>query len=92
MKIGVITFWQSLDNYGQQLQCWALQQYLQKEGHDVFLIRYDFANRIIGKGIKNELKKNLIYHFLKITVLKLKYLLNRQKKNVAFPIFVGKIL
>lgn len=52
MKIGVITFWQSLDNYGQQLQCWALQQYLQKEGHDVFLIRYDFANRIIGKGIK----------------------------------------
>ena len=87
MKIGVITFWQSLDNYGQQLQCWALQQYLQKEGHDVFLIRYDFANRIIGKGIKNELKKNLIYHFLKITFLKLKDLFNKQKKKRGFPHF-----
>lgn len=43
MKIGVITLWQSQDNYGQLLQAWALQEYLRKEGHSPFLIRYDFV-------------------------------------------------
>ncbi|MGF7109387.1 polysaccharide pyruvyl transferase family protein [Treponema pedis] len=41
MKIGVMTFWWSEDNYGQLLQCYALQKYLRDLGHDVFLIRYD---------------------------------------------------
>lgn len=38
-KIGVITYWESNDNYGQQLQCWALQHFLRKRGYDAFLIR-----------------------------------------------------
>lgn len=41
MKIGIVTFWWSEDNYGQLLQCYALQEYLRKAGHDPFLIRYD---------------------------------------------------
>lgn len=40
MKIGILTFWQSQDNYGQILQCWALQKYLRERGHDAFLIQY----------------------------------------------------
>ncbi len=40
MKIGIITYWESNDNYGQQLQCWALQQYLRNLGHTPFLIRF----------------------------------------------------
>lgn len=40
MKIGIITFWQSDDNYGQVLQCWALQQQLKRMGHDPFLIKF----------------------------------------------------
>lgn len=40
MRIGVVTFWQGHDNYGQLLQCWALQQYLKQLGHEPFLIRY----------------------------------------------------
>lgn len=40
MKIGIITFWNSQDNYGQVMQCYALQAYLKKQGHDVALIRY----------------------------------------------------
>lgn len=40
MKIGIITYWTSTDNYGQQLQCFALQRYLRLQGHDIFLIRY----------------------------------------------------
>lgn len=41
MKIGVMTFWWSDDNYGQILQCYALQKYLRDAGHDAYLIRYD---------------------------------------------------
>lgn len=40
MKIGVITFSQSQDNYGQILQCYAMQCFLQQLGHEPFLIRY----------------------------------------------------
>lgn len=54
MKIGIITHWDSLDNYGQQLQCWALQRYLKDLGHEPFLIKYlptnkrTFWERVIG--------------------------------------------
>ena len=40
MKIGIITFWESEDNYGQVLQCFALQQQLIQMGHEPFLIKY----------------------------------------------------
>lgn len=40
MKIGVITFWTTKDNYGQTLQYYALQTYLEKCGCDVFLIKF----------------------------------------------------
>lgn len=40
MKIGIMTFWWSEDNYGQLLQCYALQKYLRDQGHDAYLIRY----------------------------------------------------
>lgn len=42
MKIGVITFFQSEDNYGQILQGYALQKVLKKEGHNPYIIRYCF--------------------------------------------------
>lgn len=42
MKIGILTFWWSRDNYGQLLQCYALQEHLRRTGHDAYLIRYDF--------------------------------------------------
>lgn len=40
MRIGIITCWNSSDNYGQLLQCYALQTLLRSWGHDAFLIRY----------------------------------------------------
>lgn len=40
MKIGVLTYWTSKDNYGQILQCYALQHFLRKSGYDTCLIRY----------------------------------------------------
>lgn len=39
-NIGLVTFTRGIDNYGQVLQALATQDYLQKRGHDVFLIRH----------------------------------------------------
>jgi len=47
VKIGIITYWKSSDNYGEQLQNYALQEYLRGLGHEPFLIRYDYDNDTI---------------------------------------------
>lgn len=57
MKIGIVTYWWSNDNYGQLLQCWALQNYLIKEGYEPFVIRYDHNrhpawNRLFRRVVK----------------------------------------
>lgn len=49
MKIGIVTYWKSTNNYGEQLQNFALQEYLRSLGHEPFLIRYDYdADTIYG--------------------------------------------
>ena len=57
MKIGIITFWQSNDNYGQVLQCFALQQLLIKLGHKPFLIKYAPLQKIIRMSIAEKMWK-----------------------------------
>lgn len=53
MKIGIVTFWKSNDNYGQILQAYALYKYLQLRGHECYIIKYleerntTFFSRII---------------------------------------------
>lgn len=47
MKIGILTFFWSQDNYGQLLQSYALQRYLKDKGNEVFLINYDYRKDII---------------------------------------------
>lgn len=37
MQIGIITYWSSDDNYGQQLQCYALQRFLRDKNIMHFL-------------------------------------------------------
>ena len=36
MKIGIVTFWSSKDNYGQLLQLFALQTFLKELGMNLF--------------------------------------------------------
>ena len=60
-KIGIITFWESNDNYGQQLQCWALQQYLLSIGHSPFLIRVRMFTQVRKKSIVKYALKQIIY-------------------------------
>ena len=65
MKIGVLTHWESNDNYGQQLQCWALQHYLRAQGHDAFLIRCEkqaiYKKKSTAKRIKRFLKNAILW-------------------------------
>lgn len=49
MKIGVLTFCSTEDNYGQVLQCYALQSYLNSMGHETYLIKYDASRN--GKDL-----------------------------------------
>ncbi len=48
-KVGIVTCWDSVDNYGGVLQSFALQYYLRKNGYDAFLIKF--------KGDKSNLSK-----------------------------------
>lgn len=58
MKIGVITFWDSQENYGQVLQTYALQVFLKRKGHESFLIRYDKSTSVKKK--KPSLAKKIL--------------------------------
>ena len=73
MKIGIMTFWWSNDNYGQLLQCYALQKYLRDKGHDVFSIKYNYTK---------DIKRNpLFFRLLKACnpILLFKYLLSKKR-------------
>jgi len=86
MKIGILTFWWSEDNYGQLMQCYALQKYLRDAGHDVFLIRYrwekdvsdSFANRLLKATNPVKIIKHLKYKLYKRNINK-EFISNNRK-------------
>jgi hypothetical protein len=69
MKIGIMTFWWSDDNYGQILQCYALQKYLRDAGHDAYLIRYDprddYVKTPLWQKILKTLKLGKLFRYFK---------------------------
>lgn len=77
MKIGIISFWDTMNNYGQVLQCFALQRFLRNLGHDAYHIRYSPRpltkierltsgfNSVFKSICYGELLKNLNSHFSK---------------------------
>lgn len=74
MEIGILTYWNSEDNYGQILQCYALQYFLKKQGYNAFLIKYSPTTHqtsikklivIIRKLVNNLTIKGIKYHFSK---------------------------
>jgi hypothetical protein len=64
MKIGIMTFWRSEDNYGQILQCYALQKYLRDAGHDAYLIRYDPRNDYKKTSLQKKVLKAINPYWL----------------------------
>ena len=96
MKIGIMTFWWDEDNYGQILQCYALQKYLQDAGHDAYLIRYDprhdFRSTPIYKKIINIFNPKKLHRF--ILNKKRKFVDIREKRNNyrGFKGFINKYI
>lgn len=94
MKIGIITFWQSNDNYGQVLQCFSLQQQLIKLGHKPFLIKYVPLQKTVQTSIAEKLWKLIQVYpiFLKLRKMqkakqaKAFALKNRQRKFDEFRV------
>lgn len=86
MKIGIITFWESKDNYGQVLQAYALQQILLDLGHQPFQIKYSLS----GSRNSQQQRRAFIKIILKsITIypLVLKYLRYREnRKNEKYKV------
>ncbi|MBD5418814.1 MAG: polysaccharide pyruvyl transferase family protein [Bacteroides sp.] len=88
MKIGILTFWKTQDNYGQLLQCFATITLLKLLGHDPFLIRAS-NGREYNPTIKDQI-------FQKIrTIYRLKnsplYLIKRIIGSVGYTLSHGKL-
>ena len=67
MKIGIITFWQSQDNYGQILQGYALQQTLTNIGHKSFIIRYGFHEKCFPESYDERIFAKLhVFFYYKV--------------------------
>ncbi len=89
MKIGIITFWWSEDNYGQLLQCYALQKYLRDLGHKPFLIRYKCTEDIIADNFYTKLSLKHIYSYFRNKLYSAKA---PKKNNRLFDDFRSKYI
>ena len=91
MKIGILTFWWSNDNYGQLMQCYALEKYLQNLGHEVFLINYypdnDIPRKPIIKKLIEALNPRNFYKFIKIIIKRRRLEVERKKNDRQFELF-----
>ena len=79
MRIGVITYWYSEENYGQILQCYALQQFLRNMGHEAFLIKYKAASYKV---------RQMRFQDIRYLIFKIFYLLN--KDNILMSMHFRK--
>ena len=82
MKIGILTYWWASDNYGQLLQCYALQKYLRDLGHESFLIRYNYNSDLK----KRSNFKRLLKVFNPIKLYKYFCRLLKQKNNQYYAV------
>ncbi len=64
MRIGIVTYWKTYDNYGTVLQYYALQTYLQKMGHEPYLIRDDFRGAVKSE-VSRLLRRGELFLLLK---------------------------
>lgn len=97
MKIAIVTFVYSQDNYGQLLQAYALCRYLTSQGHDSYIINYIYREpyglkRLLRKVYLLLLKvKNVISH--PITYAKtLRQIAEMQSHDRAFDAFREKYI
>lgn len=77
MKIGILTFWNTKDNYGQLLQCFAMQRFFQKLGHDAFLVKCDFEAKL---PITFEMLLEKVIRILLNPIFYIKKIIEREEK------------
>lgn len=85
MKIGILTF-HCAYNYGAVLQCYALQTYLGKRGHDVHVI--DYRPKAITNMYKICERKRLINRYFIRVITEWLLLCYRFRKNRKFEKFI----
>jgi len=51
MKIGIVTVYESIDNFGSYLQAYAMKKYLELKGHTVFVIQNRPASEVLKKNL-----------------------------------------
>ncbi|WP_295800876.1 polysaccharide pyruvyl transferase family protein [uncultured Treponema sp.] len=96
LKVGILTFWWSNDNYGQLLQCYALQKYLRDAGHDAFLIRYnsqnDFTRSPVFIRLLKALNPILLFKYLNYRVNSRKSIVEAKLHDRHFIDFRNKYI
>lgn len=90
MKIAILTYWWSEDNYGQMLQAFALQTYLKSLGSDSEIVRYRKTKRTIYDHLIF-LIKTLSDKFLKTNYL-VRYENPKNIRNLGFRSFRDSVL
>ena len=80
MRIGILTFHRA-HNYGAVLQCYALQEYLLQQGHDVHVIDYNRKELWCGYEwrMKSYEKQVVRQNLLKFPIRLFKYLWYNKK-------------
>ena len=88
MKIGILTFWKTEDNYGQLLQCYATQTYLKSLGHEPFLVKATNGHEY-NPTFKEQLidKLRTVYRLLPYPG----YLIKRASKSLIYTLTHGKL-
>ena len=96
MKIGIMTFWWSDDNYGQLLQCYALQKYLRDLGHEAYLIKYRPDNDIVNEPLIKKFYKvfnpKKLYNFAKNRINRKKLEIEKKNNDRQFELFRQKYI
>lgn len=88
MRIGILTFWKTEDNYGQLLQCYATQTYLRSLGHETFLVKAT-TGRDYNPGLREQLfsKLRTAYRLLPYPL----YLTQRAVKSAFYTLTHGRL-
>lgn len=93
MKIGILTFWWSEDNYGQLMQCYALQKYLRNMGHEAFLIKFHDVYKPQTPFYKRVMKAFdpiKLYNFIRNRIRNRRVLAEQKNHNRSFDTFRAK--
>ena len=69
MKIGIVTFYKTQDNYGEVLQHYALKTFLNMLSHEVFLLRYN-----------RSYKRNIVKFLYNVVTSPTKYLIEIKRR------------